>query len=314
MVSIVCLAYNHSEYIRDALDGFLNQKTNFRFEVIVHDDASTDGTDKIIREYEIKYPNMIKPIYEEYNQYSKGNELYKTFINPQIRGKYIALCEGDDYWCDNNKLQKQVDFLEAHEEYTCCGHRHLMINCITGESRVCNDRNDDYQVDLDSIMNWTGKQFHTSSYVFRKEYFIIPDDIKMNSVGNYPQLVWLALHGLLYQFADVMSVYRFMANGSWSRNITAKDMLKKRKGLIEESINMLENAKKYASASSVDIIEQALNKYRMEDSCLSGNFKGLFQYRKEFMNQPIRKRIFLLASSISPAFVYKMMEVIKRGK
>ena len=115
LVSICCITYNHAPYIRQCLDGFVMQKTNFTFEVLVHDDASTDDTADIIREYEARYPGIIKPIYQTENQYSQGVNVNRTYNYPRAHGKYIALCEGDDYWTDPLKLQKQVDFLEANE-------------------------------------------------------------------------------------------------------------------------------------------------------------------------------------------------------
>jgi glycosyltransferase involved in cell wall biosynthesis len=117
LVSICTITYNHAPFIRQCLDGFLMQKTNFPFEVLIHDDASTDGTEEIIREYEAKYPELIKPLYEKENQYLKGRRGSKIFNFPRARGKYIALCEGDDYWTDPLKLQKQVEFLEANPDY-----------------------------------------------------------------------------------------------------------------------------------------------------------------------------------------------------
>lgn len=124
MVSIRCLVYNHEPYIRQCLDGFVMQKTNFRFEAIVHDDASTDGTATIIHEYVKKYPDIIKPIYEKENQYSKHDGSLKKVVDARMQGKYVALCEGDDYWIDPLKLQKEYDYLEAHPNkalvYTDC--------------------------------------------------------------------------------------------------------------------------------------------------------------------------------------------------
>lgn len=127
LVAIHCLVYNHEPYLRKCFDGFVMQKTKFRFVVIVHDDCSIDGSIDIIHEYEANYPDMFCPIYETENQYSKvglgglSSLMYDT-IN-MVGAKYIALCEGDDYWTDPNKLQKQVDFLEAHPEYSVCWHR-----------------------------------------------------------------------------------------------------------------------------------------------------------------------------------------------
>lgn len=119
-VTIRCVTYNHAPYIRECLEGFVMQKTNFPFEVIVHDDASTDGTSDIIREYAERYPELIKPIFQKENQYSKWNGEIDRVLNAATRGKYIAICEGDDYWTDPMKLQRQVDFLEANPDYGMC--------------------------------------------------------------------------------------------------------------------------------------------------------------------------------------------------
>lgn len=123
IVSISCITYNHAPFIRQCLDGFLSQKCNFSFEVLIHDDASTDGTSEIICEYQKKFPQIIKPIIQEENQYSQGvRSIGGRFNVTRANGKYIAMCEGDDYWTDSLKLQKQVDFLEANSEYFACFH------------------------------------------------------------------------------------------------------------------------------------------------------------------------------------------------
>ena len=106
MVSICNLVYNHEKWLRRCLDGFVMQKTSFKFEVLSHDDASTDSSATIIREYEERYPDIFCPIYQTENQYSKGQGIFIPILLPKARGKYIALCEGDDYWCDPLKLQK----------------------------------------------------------------------------------------------------------------------------------------------------------------------------------------------------------------
>ena len=119
LVSIRCAVYNHEPYLRQCLDGFVMQQTTFPFEAIVHDDASNDGSAAIIREYAEKYPDIIKPIYEAENQYSKRDGSLARIIDTAMHpnAKYIAICEGDDYWIDPLKLQKQVDFLEKNPSY-----------------------------------------------------------------------------------------------------------------------------------------------------------------------------------------------------
>lgn len=122
LVSICCVTYNHAPFIRQCLDGFLMQQ-GVDYEILIHDDCSTDGTTEIIRGYAAKYPDIIKPLYEEENQFCKpGRESMDFYNYRRAKGKYIACCEGDDYWTDPLKLQKQVDFMEAHPEYSVCFH------------------------------------------------------------------------------------------------------------------------------------------------------------------------------------------------
>lgn len=121
LVSISCITYNHINYIEQCLDGFLEQETDYPFEILIHDDCSTDGTTEIIQKYSTKYPDIIKPMYETENQYQQGKPAGSLIWNiPRAKGKYIALCEGDDYWIDENKLQMQIDFLENNSDYGIC--------------------------------------------------------------------------------------------------------------------------------------------------------------------------------------------------
>lgn len=121
-VSVVVLAHNHEAYIREALEGVVTQKTNFPLEVYIHDDASTDRTPEIIRDYQKIYPSLIKPIFQEENQFSKGINPLSHHIYPHLNSDYIAYCEGDDYWIDPLKLQKQVDVMDSRLEYVLCAH------------------------------------------------------------------------------------------------------------------------------------------------------------------------------------------------
>lgn len=130
-VAINCLVYNHEPYLRDCLEGFVMQQTDFPFVAIVHDDASTDHSAEIIREYAAKYPDIIHPIYETENQWRKADGSLRKIMDTAIEATgapYIALCEGDDYWTDPHKLQKQVDFLDTHPEYVLCCHRYKILN------------------------------------------------------------------------------------------------------------------------------------------------------------------------------------------
>ena len=135
-VSVICNAYNHERYIEKALKGFVSQKTNFDYEILIHDDASTDGTAAIIRKYESLYPDIIKPIYQEKNQYSQKVAITDTIQIPRAQGDYIAFCEGDDYWIDEFKLQKQFDILEKHPNINICGHAAFIEKDMALEGKV----------------------------------------------------------------------------------------------------------------------------------------------------------------------------------
>lgn len=177
LVSICCLTYNHAPFIHQTIEGFLMQKTNFPIEILIHDDCSTDGTKEIVREYETRYPDVLFPIYEEVNQYSNGHQHDMDFFNYlRARGKYIAYCEGDDYWTDPLKLQKQVDFLEDHPEYCVCFHNFSIQYYPSG-----NIKNKKY-VNKEKIINGgvdvtTHMYFHNSyggqplTMVFRKSIY-----------------------------------------------------------------------------------------------------------------------------------------------
>jgi glycosyltransferase involved in cell wall biosynthesis len=148
LVSICIITYNQEKYIAEALNSFLIQKTDFDFEILIHDDASTDKTPQIIKEYEEKYPNIIKPIYQTENKYSKGVSVDLAYNFPRAKGKYIAVCEGDDYWIDRNKLQIQIDYMEKHPQCALCVHAAYKVgvrNTIKGQIRV-NKKDTNYNI------------------------------------------------------------------------------------------------------------------------------------------------------------------------
>ena len=169
LVSVICTTFNHGQYIANTLESFVMQKTNFKFEVLVHDDASSDDTAKIITEYANKYNDIIVPIIQSENQYSKGVMIIDDILIPKARGKYIALCEGDDFWTDENKLQRQIDFLEKNEEYSACVHNTTQYNCSKQRSEgllVAN--NTEHNVELENIIHGMDNAYQTSSLVVRK--------------------------------------------------------------------------------------------------------------------------------------------------
>lgn len=246
MVSVSCLTFNHAPYIRQCLDGFLMQKTNFKFEVLIHDDASTDGTEEIIREYEKKHPDIIKPLYEETNQYVLGRRGSKTFNYPRAKGKYIALCEGDDYWTDPLKLQKQVDFLEANINYGLSNtdsdvfyqESGLFLKNYNKRKRLLNSSG---SVTPEMILS--GRYFiKTASVVVRKD--IVLDYLQTDyykNVGQYLQMgdtplwTYTAIVSKIHYLPESTTVYR------------------RSKGTISNSQSVMKNTQFYFSVMEMII-------------------------------------------------------------
>ena len=215
-VAVWCITYNQKDFIKDALNGFIMQKTNFPFVVIVHDDKSTDGTTDIILEYAQKYPEIIIPVIETENQWSKGGLKHiVNIMNSRYRiGKYIAFCEGDDYWTSPDKLQIQIDFLESHPDYSMCFHSAVKkYECDTIEWINCENIEDkDYDA-TDIFINWT---VPTASVVCRKEAMDFYANIKgAERIQNYDIFIILscAMTGKIRGISKQMSVYRIQGEG-----------------------------------------------------------------------------------------------------
>ena len=236
MVTIRCCTYNHENYIRQCLDGFVMQKTNFRFEAIVHDDASTDGTALIIREYAEKYPEIIKPIFENENLYSKRDGSLKRIMKEHTHGKYIAICEGDDYWIDPQKLQKQVDFLESNTSYSMI-HTHFIFQypAYTKNDEALLDRMKSYESyeikDLMyAILDSNRYRVQTCTVLFRKSTYdkifqILESENGLFMMGDTQFWIRLLSIGRIKYLQDVTSVYR-VVHGSASHHSSITKRMK----------------------------------------------------------------------------------------
>lgn len=275
LVSIRCITYNHEKYIRDTLEGFVMQKTNFKFEAIVHDDASTDNTAAIIREYAEKYPDIIKPIFETENQYSKHDGSLDRIMTAACKGKYIALCEGDDYWIDPYKLQKQVDFLESHPDYTMIFHNAKVYHeqTKTFEDSFSNITNKDY-TGLEIYKTWT---VPTASVLVRKEIFssCIYLKAKKNKKFIYGDIILFlscAHYGKLRGMQNTMSVYR-RHEGGVSFNQSYKTLIKQ----CYHNLNIYKIfGNTYKEQSIKFFCDAGLYCFRMSRGAQDANYKLLF--------------------------------------
>ena len=213
IVSIICPTYNQEKFIASALDGFLMQKTTFPFEIIVHDDASTDGTPAIVKGYESKYPETFRNIYQTENQLSKANNNVIKITLAASRGKYIAFCEGDDYWNDPLKLQRQVDFLETNPDFSISCHRvfHLLPG-MAPEIHQGSESEETYTIDDLAKGNFIA----TVSVVFKNGLLSdLPFWLKDAPLGDYVLHMFNARHGKIKYFPQPMAVYRH-GSGVWS--------------------------------------------------------------------------------------------------
>ena len=247
-VSVLCAAYSHEEYLRQTLDSFLNQKTDFPFEVLVNDDASTDSTGDIIREYAAKYPDVIRPFYQKENLYSRRINLYDVVFFPACRGEYIAVCEGDDYWNDPEKLQLQVNWLDTHPEYSACVHN--SIGHFTDQpDKVLFAQDGDRDIPFEQVVQGMSHAYHTSSILARREFILNPPDYRdvayhQGYFTDYAIGVRLGLSGKVRFLDRCMSVYRIGSNPSaWSRGVGQEYYKLKR--FVSGEIAMLKTVKQH---------------------------------------------------------------------
>jgi glycosyltransferase involved in cell wall biosynthesis len=223
-VSISCITYNHEKYIRNAIEGFLMQKTTFPVEILVHDDASSDGTTSILREYEEKYPSLIKSIYQTENQYSQGIKIAYAYQYPRMQGKYYAICEGDDYWIEPLKLQKQVDFLENNTDcsmvFTGC-----RIEKSTGEIRQVEYKGLG-KIDANQYVN-NSYYMATASLLIHKKFLQIPNEdwMKKSFAGDFVLRYKALSIGCIGYINLITCVYNKGTEGSWSNRKLSKNII-----------------------------------------------------------------------------------------
>ncbi|MBD5356430.1 MAG: glycosyltransferase family 2 protein [Bacteroides sp.] len=277
LVVIRCITYNHEKYIRDALEGFVMQKADFHYVAIVHDDASTDSTPAIIQEYADRYPDIIFPIFELENQYSKHNGSLRKIMNEACdttEAKYIAICEGDDYWTDPLKLQKQVNFLETHPDYSACLTKFISYNEVIQKKYAL--IGEDYSSLRDML--WKDLQFGTATLVlirslYNKYYTETSPENKNWLMGDKPLVLYMAAHGKVKTLGDCTAVYRILETSA-SHSLDINLQLKR-------------------ARNTIDIYHYFANKYLENNKILNDKIEGGYIYRAYLIyrknNLPIPK-------------------------
>ena len=295
LVSVISITYNHEPYIKDCLEGFLMQKTDFPIEIIIHDDASTDHTADILLEYYKKRPDLFHIIIESDNQFSQGKGICLPLYK-EAQGKYIALCEGDDYWVDPLKLQKQFDFMESHDMYSSTIHNYNQKDELTGKTIPYKNlyrfrRN----ILLSDIIRNGTSSIHVCTLFFRKETIKEYYTFKRKCpVGDYALFMCLATQGMMNYDNTIMATYRYNSVTSWSKRFNHDPMLRIkhcRKGILwlkEMEMIVGTNNKDFSIAKG----EYYFNIYKETEDrkCILGN-KHCLRY---IANKPVKTIILTL--------------------
>lgn len=312
VVSIISLTYNHAPYIRECLDGFLMQQTDFPFEVIIHDDASTDGTTTIIKEYAAKYPDIIKPILQVENQYSKYHDFNLIIQNcfEKCQGKYIAFCEGDDYWTDPLKLQKQVDFLEKHKEYGMIYSDFDLKDEKSGKftKSIFKSKAKQFPKYFPSIEDFIVRTGYVAppSWLFKRE--LLPNNLYMGADGTFVMFAYFLYKTKVYALEESTVVYRkLQESASHSSNISKR---------IQRSKNILNIQEKLISQFKLKInlfYKCQEHFYRTSlPSLMAANYKKDVEEARSFITEKSAKeKILFVLYDISPILSMNFYRIYK---
>lgn len=280
IISIVCNTYNHEQYVRETLEGFLKQKTKYSFEILIYDDASSDNTANIIKEYEKKYPDIIKPIYQTINQYSQGLKPARQ-NRKRAKGKYIAVCEGDDYWIDENKLQKQVEYMEEHPKCTFCftngfnqyGDEIKEMIVPWNKSSIFYKGKENYNVGELVLLDY----IPTASFLYRNG-FSFPELSKSAFTGDlYIELV-MTSYGYAHFIDKPMVIYRRDVAGSATNNwgISDKSFVRQ----CDRFINMFKELRTIFNNQYDECIDAKICQWKIEKYCRLNKSEQLYDIYK----------------------------------
>lgn len=281
-VSVICTVYKHEPYLRQCFDGFVMQKTNFPIEVLVNDDCSPDGSAAIMREYEAKYPDLFRCVYQKENQYSKGLLPWFEVLFPMTKGEYIAICEGDDYWTDPYKLQKQVDWMDAHPDYIACFH-----NAYT----QCGNKRGLFN-------SLTETHYPTTEDIIQRRWFISTQTLfYRNVLKEYPEWrkgvknedymleLLLAQRGKFYYMEDVMAVYRVEGQG------VSVEMNADKMKMFEGLIALLTNMKVWYGGDYAEAFDNSIANYQHQKK----NYKKELYYSMHPFARALRLKTYTRA-------------------
>lgn len=296
LVSIVCTAYNHEPYIAKALESFVMQQTSFPVEILVHDDASANNTAAIIRRYEAKYPKLFVCIYQTDNQYSnRESNIIHKFVFPMARGKYIAVCEGDDYWIDPEKLEKQVTFMELNPNLSMSFHA-ARVDFVNGTGRSIIQRYKGRRIlNPKEVILGGGGFFHTCSAMFKREVFDdYPSFLCRSPVCDAMWALNAIRKGDVGYIDEIMAVYNMGVSGSWTEITRKQELSKKleRFMIMEDVRNQFDQYTGYKFSSAIkemnsmkvlDYLRQIAHKGQKDENYAALKARLLFKHKCEVL-------------------------------
>ena len=292
LVSVICITYNHEKYIRECLDSILKQKVNFNYELIIHDDASSDNTVNIINEYKEKY-KIIKPILQKENQYSKGKKASKIAVEQSV-GKYIAICEGDDYWYSNDKLQKQIDYMEKNKDCKFCFTDYYLLNqkdMSLNKKMIISDKNKFNAGELDSL-----GAIATASYVIRRDSIIpLPEWYESAISGDIALELISTSRGYAYHINEPLVVYR-VGTGTSLMDKWRKDSKDKNKEIerLNRVINFYININEYTNYKYNHYFKKSISRNKALSYLLDKNlYKSELKKIKKDLSNRMKIRLFI---------------------
>ena len=319
LVSICCTTFNHAPYLRRTLDGFLAQKCDFPFEILIHDDASTDGTVDLIVEYAKRCPGLLRPMYERENQYSQGVPINETFNFPRARGKYIALCEGDDYWCDETKLARQIAHMESDPACTFC----FTNGMIHDESGQTPDRPflPYYEADKAlytghsraySLSEIAGFNFiPTASFVFRVDALrSLPKEFTSHPCehGDLRMKLFLTACGHAWYEHVYGCVYRQNVSGSamqiWQREGRERLFMR-----CQSVVDMVEDVNRFSHGTASEALSKVQDHYLRVMAHNAPSLRDLFEgdVGRVLRTLPIGERLRCTFKQLAPEAVLRLL-------
>lgn len=308
-VSIICNTYNHEKYIEDAIKGFVCQKTNFKYEVCIHDDASSDHTKEIIEKYEKLYPNLINAIIQTENQYSKGISV-NAINSARAQGEYIAFCEGDDYWTDPYKLQKQVNLFEKYPDCALVVHGSLIVNARNRfAKRKWLFTSEERNLSIEEVLESRGIVAAHNTYMYRNLENTFPDFFRNLGVWDTTRCIYFALNNSVYYIPEIMSVYRVGIKGSWNDRVRL-DRVKLVKHYQKEN-HFYQQLNQYTEYKYNHVISKIMNQLDYQIAVCEKRYDDIRTDFKDILNkQSFYQRLSFNTQKLLPN-VFNLLRIIR---